>query len=142
VILVDANLLIYAADRTSPHHEPAAAWLENQLNGTIRVGVPWESLTAFCRIATHPRVMARPLSASGAWAVVRGWLEAPIVWTPTATERHGDVLGGLIERHRVTGNLVYDAHLAALAIQHGLEICSADADFARFTEVSWRNPLA
>lgn len=142
MILVDANLLIYATDSTSPRHAPAAAWLEDQLNGTIRVGIPWEALIAFCRIATHPRVMARPLAVSTAWAVVRDWLEAPNVWTPTATERHADVLGGLIERHQVTGNLVYDAHLAAIAIQHGLEVCTADTDFARFTEVAWRNPLA
>jgi toxin-antitoxin system PIN domain toxin len=142
VILVDANLLIYAVDRTSPRHEPAAAWLEEQLNGAIRVGLPWEALTAFARIATHPRVMTKPLSAAAAWAVVREWLDAPMVWNPTTTERHADVLGGLIERHRVTGNLVYDAHLAAIAIQHGLEVCSADTDFARFTEVTWRNPLA
>lgn len=142
MILVDANLLIYAVDRTSPAHERAAAWLEDQLNGSTRVGIPWESLTAFARIVTHPRVMTKPFSASSAWAVVRAWLEAPVVWTPTATERHAEVLGGLIERHRVTGNLVSDAHLAAIALQHGLEICSADTDFARFTDVRWRNPLA
>lgn len=142
MILVDANLLIYAVDRTSPRHELAAAWLTNQLNGDERVGLPWESLTAFARIATHPRVMARTLSAVDAWAVIRAWLDVPIVWTPTATERHAEVLGDLIERHGVTGNFVYDAHLAAIAIQHGLEICSADTDFARFTEVRWRNPLA
>ncbi len=142
MILVDANLLIYAVDRTSPRHELAAAWLTDQLAGAARVGLPWESLTAFARITTHPRVMARPFSAGEAWAVIGAWLEVPVVWTPTPTERHAEVLGGLIERHGVTGNLVYDAHLAAIAIQHGLEICSADTDFARFSEVRWRNPLA
>ena len=141
MILVDANLLIYAVDRTVPQHDRAAAWLEEQLNGSARVGIPWESLTAFLRIATHPRVMARPFTAADAWAAVRAWLELPVVWTPTATERHVDVLGALIQRHGVTGNLVYDAHLAAIAIQHGLEVCSADSDFARFPEVTWRNPL-
>lgn len=142
MILVDANILIYAVDRTVPQHDRASAWLEDQLNGSARVGIPWESLSAFLRIATHPRVMVRPFAAADAWAVVRAWLEVPLVWTPTATERHVDVLGTLLERHRVTGNLVHDAHLAAIAIQHGLEICSADTDFARFPEVTWRNPLA
>lgn len=141
MILVDANLLIYAVDRTAPQHERATGWLEDQLNGSARVGIPWESLSAFLRIATHPRVMARPFPAADAWAVVRAWLEVPAVWTPTATERHADVLGSLVKRRQVTGNLVYDAHLAAIAMQHGLEVCSADSDFARFPEVTWRNPL-
>jgi len=99
-------------------------------------------VTAFTRIVTHPRVMASPLSASRAWALVGAWLETPVVWTPVPTDRHADVLGNLVERHRVTSNLVHDAHLAAIAIQHGLEICSADTDFAGFPEVAWRNPLA
>ena len=141
-MLVDANLLVYAVDRTSPHHGPAREWLEQELSGAIRIGLPWESLTAFMRLTTHPRIMARPFSAPNAWAVVRAWLEVPVVWTPGPTERHAEVLGALLERHHVTGNLVHDAHLAAIAIQHGLEICSADTDFARFREITWRNPLA
>jgi toxin-antitoxin system PIN domain toxin len=106
------------------------------------VGLPWESLVAFVRLATNPRVATRPLSAQRAWKFIDEWLAAPTAWIPVATERHADILGGLITRYRLTGKLVPDAHLAALAIEHGLDICSADTDFARFTEARWINPLA
>lgn len=141
-MLIDANLLIYAVDATAPEHGKASSWLTEQLNGDRRVGLPWESLTAFLRITTHPRASTRPLQPADAWRFVRDWLEVDLVWMPVATERHADVLAGLLERYRISGNLVPDAHLAALAIQHGLEICSADTDFARFAEVHWRNPIA
>ncbi len=141
-MLIDANLLLYAVDRDAPEHSVAAPWLEQQLNGSRRVAIPWESIGAFLRIATHPRVSERPLSAEDAWRIVDGWLSASPVWVPVATERHAEVFGDLIRRYRVTGNLVPDAHLAALAIEYGLEICSADTDFARFREVRWMNPLA
>ena len=142
MILVDTNLLLYAANRGAPDHERAASWLADELNGTTRVGLPWESLTGFYRIATNPRAVRRPIRGPEAWAIVTDWLHSPAVWVPGPTDRHADVLGGLLERYQVTGNLLSDAHLAAIAIQHGLEICSADTDFARFTEVAWRNPLA
>ena len=141
MILVDVNLLLYAANRSAREHEPAARWLEAQLNGDAPIGLPWESLTAFYRITTNPRALRHPLRAPEAWKLIQDWLRFPVVWTPRPTERHAAVLGSLIERHRVTGNLMSDAHLAAIAIQHGLEICSADSDFARFPEVTWRNPL-
>lgn len=141
-MLIDANLLIYAVDSTVPEHRKASYWLTAQLNGDRRVGLPWESLTAFLRITTHPRATAEPLTPAVAWGFVHDWLRLDLVWTPTVTARHADVLAGLLARYRISGNLVPDAHLAALAIEHGLEICSADTDFARFTEVRWRNPLA
>jgi toxin-antitoxin system PIN domain toxin len=141
VTLIDANLLLYAANRDAAEHERATAWLEGQLNGSRRVGMPWESLTAFMRLATNPRVAAKPLSAEGAWAFVEEWLDAAVVWIPGPTDRHAEVLGGLMRRYRLTGKLVPDAHLAALAIEHGLDVCSADTDFARFTEIRWTNPL-
>lgn len=141
-MLIDANLLIFAVDSTAPEHHRAQAWLTAQLNGDRRVGLPWESLSAFLRITTHPRATTRPLRPAEAWHFVHDWLRVDLVWTPVATERHADVLAGLLDRYRISGNLVPDAHLAALAIEHGLEICSADTDFARFTEVRWRNPIA
>ena len=142
MMLIDTNILLYAANRAAPEHDRASEWLETQLNGTTRVGLPWESLAGFYRIATNPRAMRRPMRGPEAWQIVQDWLRAPVSWIPAPTERHAEVLGGLVERYRVTGTLVSDAHLAAIALQHGLEICSADTDFARFTEVSWRNPLA
>lgn len=141
-MLVDANLLVYAVDSGAPAHGRAAAWLTERLNGAQRVGIPWESLTAFVRIVTHPRAVARPLDSAAAWAFVTDWLAAPTVWIPVPTERNADVLGELIGKYRLTGNLIPDAHLAALAIQHGLAVCSADTDFARFTEIAWLNPVA
>lgn len=140
-MLVDANLLLFAVDVAAAPHQRAAAWLTEQLNGDRRVGLPWESLNAFVRIATHPRASARPLSPDRAWRVVADWLAAPPVWIPAATERHAEVLGGLIRRYQLAGNLVPDAHLAAIAIEHGLELYSADTDFARFGEIRWVNPI-
>lgn len=141
-MLIDANLLIYAVDTTAPEHHRASDWLSEQLNGDRRVGLPWQSLIAFLRITTHPRATRQPLRSSEAWGFVRDWLTVDLVWVPVATERHADVLAGLLDRYRLAGNLVSDADLAALAIEHGLEVCSADTDFARFTEVRWRNPIA
>jgi uncharacterized protein len=140
-MLIDANLLLYSVDRLAPEHDRAAAWMLEQLNGDRRVGIPWESATAFVRISTNPRATTRPLQPHEAWRFVEDWLAADPVWIPVATERHADVLGTLMRTHRISGSLVSDAHLAALAIEHGLEVCSADTDFARFPEVRWRNPL-
>jgi uncharacterized protein len=141
-MLVDANLLLFAVDRSSPFHEDAVAWLTGVLNGARRVGIPWPSLAAFVRISTHPRASEQPLSPAGAWRHVDGWLACDPVWIPAPTERHADILGGLVGSYQLRGNLVSDAHLAALAIEHGLTVCSADTDFARFREVQWHNPLA
>ena len=140
--LIDANLLLYAANREATEHERTIAWLEPQLNGAQRVGLPWESLTAFVRLATNPRVIARPLKPAEAWGLVQDWLAVPVVWIPTPTEQHADVLGALITKYGIRGKLVPDAHFAALAIEHGLDVYSADTDFARFTEIRWVNPLA
>lgn len=141
-MLVDANLLLFARDADSPFHERAREWLTAQLNGPVRVGLPWQCLVAFVRISTHPRAYDRPLSPDEAWQQVAEWLGAGSAWTPLPTHRHAEVLGGLLHRYQVRANLVSDAHLAALAIEHGLRICSADTDFARFGEVTWVNPLA
>jgi toxin-antitoxin system PIN domain toxin len=141
-MIVDANLLLFAVDRLSPFHVAATAWLTEALNGPGRVGMPWQSLGAFLRIVTNPRALDRPLEPGAAWSFVHDWLAAPSVWTPAPTERYAQVLGGLIERYQLRGNIVTDAQLAALAIEHGLTICSADSDFARFREVRWLNPVA
>ena len=141
-MLVDANVLLYAVDTSAVEHGVASRWLEEQLNGNRRVGLPWESLGAFVRIATHPRAARNPLTAEQAWDIVEAWLGAPAAWIPLPTDQHVNVLGDLMRRYRVTGNLVSDAHLAALALEHGLELCSADTDFARFRELRWRNPMS
>ena len=140
-MLVDANILLFAVDKTSRFHEAAAGWLTDQLNGPARVGFPWQSLTAFARIGTHPRASEHPLTPEAAWNHVEAWLAAEPAWIPAPTDRHAEVLGGLITRYELRGNLISDAALAALAIEHGLTMCSADTDFARFTEIRWLNPI-
>ncbi|HZC26557.1 MAG TPA: TA system VapC family ribonuclease toxin [Actinopolymorphaceae bacterium] len=119
-------------DGGSPFHRPASEWLENALDGVTRVGFPWASLTAFCRLSTHPRASTDPMSPTEAWEFVDDWLDADPAFVPVPTTWHPDVLRRLLVDHDLRGNLVPDAHLAALAIEHGVGICSADSDFARF----------
>lgn len=140
-MLVDANILLYAADSHSRFHEPAREWLEGALNGTRRVGIPWLSLTAFVRIATHPRALREPLEPDDAWAFVEEWLAADVTWTPEPGRAHREILGRLVCDLELRANLVSDAVLAALCIEHGLTMVSADSDFARFPEVTWENPV-
>lgn len=140
-MLVDANILLYAVDESSAHHDQARSWIESALNGPRRVGIPWQSIHAFVRISTHPRAFDQPLGSSEAWTIATTWLEADQVWTPAPGAGHLEILGSLLAEHDVRGNLVSDAVLAALCMEHGLEIVSADSDFARFTDITWTNPL-
>lgn len=140
-MIVDANLLLYAEDESSPFHPRARSWLEQVLNGATRVGLPWPSLLAFARIRTHPGIYRSPLTGADAWSRVHDWLAAPAAWVPHPGERHAEILGELIGHYHLSGNALPDAHLAALAIEHGVTVCSADTDFARFAEVRWVNPL-
>ncbi len=142
MILVDANLLIYAHVSTFSQHARARAWLDERLNGVAPVGLPWASILAFLRLTTNARVFERPEPISEAWRQALSWLEAERVWIPQPTERHREVLGDLLAAPGVHANLVPDAHLAALAIEHGLILCSTDGDFARFAGLRWENPLA
>lgn len=141
MILVDANLLIYAHVRTFAQHARAREWLDTRLNGVAPVGLPWTSLLAFLRLTTNPRVFERPEPVSEAWRQVLSWLAAERTWIPQPTERHREILGELLAAPGVHANLVQDAHLAALAVEHGLILCSTDGDFARFAGVRWENPL-
>lgn len=141
MILVDANLLLYARSREAPQHDRARAWLDDELSGRGRVGLPWESLLAFVRLISNPHIYARPESISQAWAQVEDWLAAPPAWIPLPTDRHQDVLARLLPAVD-RPELIPDAHLAALSIEHGLMLASADRDFARFGDVRWVNPLA
>ncbi|MBI4816402.1 MAG: type II toxin-antitoxin system VapC family toxin [Deltaproteobacteria bacterium] len=140
MILIDANLLIYAHVSDFPQHSSARSWLDRTIEIEPRVGMPWVSLLAFVRIVTNPRVFPNSESVADAWEQVRAWLRASSVWIPQPTERHEQVLDGLI-RSVGRSSLVPDAHLAALAIEHGLLLCSCDGDFARFPGLRWENPI-
>lgn len=141
MILVDANLLLYAKFSDLPQHARARTWLEEEMSSPGKLGIPWQSSLAFLRLATNPRLFARPLGIRDAWRQVAEWLEHPRVWIPEPTEDHPLVLGRLLAQVHATSNLIPDAHLAAIAIEHGLTVFSADSDFARFPTLAWRNPL-
>jgi hypothetical protein len=142
VILVDANVLIYSHVESFTQHAAARSWLDEQINGATSVGMPWETLLAFLRLVTNPRVFEHPEPVAEAWQQVRDWLACDSIWIPQATERHAAALDELLGQPGVHANLVPDAHLAALAIEHGLTLCSTDGDFARFPRLRWLNPIA
>jgi toxin-antitoxin system PIN domain toxin len=142
VILIDVNILLYARNIDADQHSASREWLDHQLSGSTPVGLPWTSLLGFLRIATNPRALRQSLTMDAALKQVLSWLSAEPAWTPAPTERHATVLTGLLTLPGMYGNLVSDAHLAALAIEHGLTLCSTDGDFARFPGLSWRNPIA
>jgi uncharacterized protein len=142
VKLVDANLLLYAVDEASPHHGIAKRWLEAQLSGSETVAFAWVVLLAFVRLGTNPRVFASPLTAEESLDLVDSWLDQPVATVVHPTDRHSSVLRDLLASFGTAGNLTTDAHLAALAIEHGAELCSSDGDFGRFPRVRWLNPLA
>jgi toxin-antitoxin system PIN domain toxin len=140
-MLLDANVLLYAVHARAEQHRAAAAWLTEQLNGARRVGFPWQSLTSFLRISTHPRAFERPLPAATAWDRVSDWLATPVAWIPQPGPAYREILRELLTTYDVRGNLVPDAVLAALAIEHGVSLVSTDTDFARFRDLRWENPL-
>ena len=142
MILIDANLLIYAHVKNLPQHVAAKGWLDKCLNASAPVGLPWPSLLGFLRIVTNPRIFERPESIKDAWKQIKEWLECPSAWIPRPAERHVEILEGLLIDLNITANLVPDAHLAALAIEHGLILCSADGDFGRFPDLKWQNPIS
>ncbi len=142
MILVDANILLYAEDSLHPFNKQAREWWDAQLSGSQPVCLCWMVLSAFIRIGTNPRVFERPLSLNQALSRVESWLDQPCTRIVRPTERHWTVFQQMLVGGQAVANLVPDAHLAALAIEHGCELASTDSDFARFPKLKWRNPLA
>ena len=130
--IVDANVLLYAVNRQSVGHEAAHRWLTSALSGSEAVGLPWVSLLAFTRLSTSRRIFASPLPPADAMTVVESWLSQPAAVTVEPTTRHSSVLRGLLEQAGTAGNLTTDAHIAALAIEHGATVVTFDRDFERF----------
>jgi uncharacterized protein len=141
VKLLDVNLLLYAIDEEAPKHERGQAWLEETLSGTEAVGFAWAVLLGFLRISTSVTILERPLRANEALDYVDGWLDQPCAAVVAPSERHSALLRELLEPLGAAGNLTSDAHLAALAIEHGAELYSCDTDFARFEGLRWTDPL-
>lgn len=141
MILVDANLLLYAHDKESAHHSRSRSWLEGTLAGPEPVRLAWMVVLAFLRIVTDPRALRRPMSIAEAVSVVGEWLEHPNFGLLHPTDRHWAILSDLLPAAQARGPLVMDAHLAALAIEHGATLCSTDRDFTRFPRLRFSNPL-
>lgn len=138
----DLNLLVYAVDRRSPAHRATVQWWNGLLSGNETVGFSWTVLLGFVRLTTNRNVMLSPLSPGDALDYVDRWLALPVTTVIEPTTGHARVLRDLLAQVGTGGNLVSDAHLAALAIEHGGELCSADRDFGRFPGLRWTNPLA
>ena len=141
MILVDANLLIYAINENAPFHKEAKAWWEATLSGNKVVGIPWVVSLAFLRITTHPRIFPTPLAPEQAIAYIDEWLEHPVTKLVSPGEQHWYILRNLLLNAGMAGNLTTDAHIAALALEQGYTVFSADNDFKRFAGIRHVNPL-
>jgi toxin-antitoxin system PIN domain toxin len=140
VKLIDANVLVYAVNESDPKHTDAAAWLDDALSGSEQVGFASVVLLAFLRLSTRVGLFPHPLSVDEGLERVRRWIEQPNAVLLEPTSRHLDILSGLLSELGAGGNLVGDAHLAALAIEHHATIISFDNDFGRFRGVRWSLP--
>ena len=139
--LIDANLLLYAVNKDAPLHAKAKAWLETTLSGRETVAFSWNVILAFVRLTTRPGLFRNALSPERAFDLVAAWLDQPSATVVNPGPKHLGILRGLLTSLGTGGNLTSDAHLAALAIEQNAELCSCDADFARFAGLDWRNPL-
>ena len=133
--IVDLNVLIYATDTESKHHDSARSWLDTAMASSSTIGLPTSVTVGFVRLVTNPRVMVRPLKPNRAIDIVESWINRSSVSVPQPTTRHYTVFRELLDATGVGGNLVSDAHLGALAIEHGAELCTYDSDFTRFPGV-------
>lgn len=141
MILIDSNLLLYAYHASSEQYEHSRRWLEEVFDGPEPVGLPWATILAFLRLSTNPRIFGQPLSITEAVAIVTEWMTRPAVTIVHPGENHWEVLSALLPGSQVRAALVMDAHLAALAIEHGATLCTTDRDFARFPKLRTLNPL-
>jgi toxin-antitoxin system PIN domain toxin len=141
MILVDANLLLYAEDSLSEHHEKARRWWDGHLSGVMPVCLCWPVLKAFVRISTNPRLHQRPLTPEEACDRVQSWFDQPCTRLIQPAENHWPLFRKMVRESNATGNLISDAHLAALTVEHNCTLYSTDSDFARFRGLKWKNPM-
>lgn len=140
MMLPDLNLLIYAVNSDSRHHEEARRWWEGCMNGDEPILLAWVVLLGFLRLSTSPRVFPRPLAPAVAWEILEGWVMSPVTRIVNPGDNHPQILKALTLESGTGGNLTTDAHLAALAIEHSAVLYTLDNDFARFASLKWRNP--
>jgi toxin-antitoxin system PIN domain toxin len=141
LILVDTNILIYAEDSLGHLHEEARHWWDTQLSGDFPVCLCWSILNSFIRISTNRQIFKKPLTVKQAITRVQSWIDQPCVRLIYPTESHWQIFQRMLLEGQATANLVVDAHLAALAIEHGCILYSTDSDFSRFPKLKWKNPL-
>jgi uncharacterized protein len=141
VIVLDANILLYAYDTTAPLHVKALDWLEETFSGTAPVGLPWPCISAFLRIMTDPRLPGERFMVEDAAQVVESWLDQPNVRALAPGDDHWPLFRRMMVDGQARASLISDAHLAALTIEYGGVLHTTDRDFARFPGLRWRNPL-
>lgn len=141
MIFPDINILVYAHDESSKDHAAARQWWEDQLNGSHLISLSWVVVLGFIRLLTNPRIFNNPYAPQEILVVVGSWMDQPHVRMVHPPHTHFQCLAGLIEHIGTAGNLTTDAHLAAIAIERGLELQTTDADFTRFPGLKWKNPL-
>jgi toxin-antitoxin system PIN domain toxin len=142
VILPDINLLVYAYDSSSRHHETARQWWEDRLNGSKLVGLSWVAVLGFIRLLTNPRIFNDPYPPEEILAIVESWLELPHVKFIHPSDAHFSLFSSMIKEVGAAGNLTTDAHLATLALERGMILYTTDADFTRFPGLKWKNPMS
>ena len=142
MIVLDVNILLYAYDPTSSRHDRARSWLEGVFSGEEPIGLPWQTVGAFLRIVTNSKISGHRVTPQEAGVVIDRWLEHPLVVLLTPGDHHWPLLRKMVIEGQAHGPLVTDAQLAALAIENGGVLYSADRDFARFPGLRWVNPLA
>jgi toxin-antitoxin system PIN domain toxin len=141
VILIDANILLYAYNAHAPQNSAATRWLSNLLAAPDTIALPWITIWAFLRISTNPRIWSNPLHAQQAFDIVGEWLLQPGVVVLQPGPRHTELLKQIVIEHNAAGAIMTDAVLAALAIEHGATLASTDQEFRRFRGLRWINPL-
>jgi hypothetical protein len=139
--VVDINILIYTINKDTPHHQKAKKWFETSMSSDEPVGLAWMVILGFLRIITSGRIMPTPLKSEVAFEIVDEWLKQPSCRIIVPTERHWSILKELLMPLGTAANLTSDAHLAALAIEHGARLFSTDNDFSRFASLRWTNPI-
>ena len=141
MITPDANIILYAYNEDAPQHQKAKEWLENQLSSPTMFGLSWQVITAFLRISTNHKAFSIPFDLNEATEIVDEWIEHPKVNIIVPTENHWKIFRDLIEEGQTNAALMMDAHLAALAIEHGATLVTTDRDFTRFSNLKTLNPL-